>query len=138
MTQKQICQAKKRPALWLLVLFLSLFPGQVLPAGATNNTLTNAADILSLSATEASSNIPVLVKGIVTAAETNWEGEFFVQDASGGIFVVSHDIKRQPAPGDVVAISGVSRPGSYAPTISRPHFKILGTATTAGSQARDD
>ena len=128
MTQKQICQAKKRPALWLLVLFLSLFPGQVLPAGATNNTLTNAADILSLSATEASSNIPVLVKGIVTAAEPNWEGEFFVQDASGGIFVVSHDIKRQPAPGDVVTISGVSRPGSYAPTISQPHFKILGSA----------
>ncbi|MGA2871650.1 MAG: hypothetical protein ABSF34_21125, partial [Verrucomicrobiota bacterium] len=72
-------------ALWLLVLFLSLFPGQVLPAGATNNTLTNAADVLALSATEASSNIPVSVKGIVTAAETSWEGEFFVQDASGGI-----------------------------------------------------
>jgi signal transduction histidine kinase len=128
MTQKQICQAKKRPVLGLLVLFLSLFSGQVLSAVAANNTLTNAADILSLSAKEASSNIPVSVKGIVTAAETSWEGEFFVQDASGGIFVVSHDIKRQPAPGDVVAISGVSRPGSYAPTISQPHFKILGSA----------
>jgi signal transduction histidine kinase len=68
------------------------------------------------------------VKGIVTAAETSWDGEFFVQDASGGIFVVNHDTTRPPAPGDVVAISGVSRPGSYAPTISRPHFNILGTA----------
>ena len=96
-------------------------------AAPTNGILTNAADVLALSAKKALPGIPVRVKGIVTAAETNWGGQFFVQDASGGIFVVNYDSSQQPKPGDVMEISGLSHPGGYAPTIVKPHLKKLGT-----------
>ncbi len=94
------------------------------PAGV----LTNAADVLALSAKEALAGVPVSVTGVVTTAETNWNGQFFIQDGSAGIFVVNYDSKRQPSPGDVVAVTGVSHRGGYAPTIVKPHLKKLGTA----------
>ena len=34
----------------------------------------------------------------------------------------------QPSPGDVVTVSGISYPGGYAPIISKPHWKKMGTA----------
>src|ERR1700728_672525 len=49
--------------------------------------LTNCSQVLSLSAAEASQTVPVVVMGVVTAAEPTWEGKFFVQDATGGVFV---------------------------------------------------
>ena len=91
-----------------------------------NNMLTNASDVLALSAKEASSGIPILVEGVVTVAETNsnWNGRFFVQDSSGGVFVNNVN-GVQPSVGDFVAVSGVSDPGGYAPVITRPHWKKL-------------
>jgi signal transduction histidine kinase len=67
------------------------------------------------------------VRGVVTAAEPNWDGRFFVADASGGVFVdnVGHP---KPALGDLVEVTGVSHPGGYAPVISKPHWKKIGTA----------
>ena len=56
---------------------------------ATADTLTNAADVLALPDDKASLGVPVFVKGVVTAAETNWNGRFFIQDSSGGVFVES-------------------------------------------------
>ena len=91
------------------------------------DTLTNASAVLALSAQEASNNIPILVRGVVTAAEPTWNGRFFVQDASGGVFVESIT-NLQPVPGDVVQVSGVSHPGGYAPIITKPHWEKLGTA----------
>jgi signal transduction histidine kinase len=90
------------------------------------DTLTNATAVLALSADEASSGIPVSVTGVVTAAETNWTGRFFVQDSSGGIFV-QLITNCQPVPGDVVQVWGISSPGGYAPVITKPHWTKLGT-----------
>src|SRR5689334_18647853 len=47
--------------------------------------LTNAAQVLSLSAERAAQRIPIRVKGIVTAAEPTWGGKFFVQDDTSGV-----------------------------------------------------
>jgi signal transduction histidine kinase len=90
-------------------------------------TLTNATDVLALSAKDALSGIPVSVTGVVTAYETNWNGKFFVQDSSGGVFV-GNITGKHPAPCDIVQVSGVSFPGGYAPTISRATWKKIGTA----------
>jgi len=106
------------------VLFIAL--GGFATAEGSNRILTNAADVLELSDDQASMGIPVSVKGIVTVAQTNWSGRFFVQDSSGGVFVENK--ARQPKVGDVVMISGITRAGGYAPCITRPTWKKTGTA----------
>jgi len=92
-----------------------------------SDTLTNASDVLALSAKQASLGVPILVKGVVTAAESGWDGRFFVQDASGGVFVDNKG-NQQPAIGDLLEVSGISHPGGYAPVITDPYWTKLGTA----------
>lgn len=89
--------------------------------------LTNASDVLSLSAKQAARKIPVLVRGVVTAAEPSWGGKFFVQDATSGVFVDNHS-GIHPNPGDRVEVKGVSHPGAFAPIITRSTWKKLGAA----------
>jgi signal transduction histidine kinase len=110
---------------WSLALGFALVTPS--PAQTPAGTLTNAADVLALPAAHAARGIPISVKGIVTAAEAYWSGRFFVQDASGGVFVdnISSD---RPSPGDVVEVAGISHPGAFAPVISRPTWRIVGTA----------
>ena len=99
-------------------------------AAWTNETpalLTNAADVLSLPEDEARRNVPVQVRGVVTEAEPNWGGQFFVQDDTSGVFVESRS-DEHPEPGDLVEVKGVSQPGAYAPIISQPTWTIVGTA----------
>jgi signal transduction histidine kinase len=91
------------------------------------DTLTNAFEVLALSAQDAASGIPVAVKGVVTAAEPDWGGRFFIQDASGGVFVENIS-SQQPLPGDWVEVTGSSHPGGYAPIITKPQWKKVGTA----------
>ncbi len=94
-----------------------------------NETLTNAADVLSLPDEKASSGIPVSITGTVTVAETNWgdwDGKFFMQDSSGGVFVENKG--RQPMVGDVVKVTAVSRAGGYAPCVTKPSWEKIGVA----------
>lgn len=89
--------------------------------------LRSAAAVLSLSAEQAGLRRPIVVTGVVTAAEVDWRGQFFVQDETGGVFVENLS-PRQPHPGDLVTVTGVSHPGAFAPIISSPDWKIIGTA----------
>jgi signal transduction histidine kinase len=111
---------------WLLALLLSLVSAPAAVA-QTVHTLTNAMDVLALSASNALLAIPIHVKGVVTVAEPTWAGRFFVQDASGSVFVDNRG-NNQPSVGDLVEVWGISHPGGYAPVITAPHFKIVGTA----------
>jgi len=111
-----------RFAFWIACLFGCLFP-----LNSRAELLTNAAQILSLSEERATQKIPIQVKGVVTAAEPTWSGKFFIQDETGGVFVGNRSTFR-PEPGDVVEVSGVSYPGSYAPTITSPTCTKVGTA----------
>lgn len=92
-------------------------------------TLTNAADVLALSGDQAALGIPVSVTGIVTVAETNstWNGRFFMQDSSAGVFV-ENKAQHQPLLGDVVTVTGITRAGGYCPCITKPHWKKIGVA----------
>jgi signal transduction histidine kinase len=96
-----------------------------LPAKA--ELLTNAAQVLSLSADQARKRIPVSVKGIVTASELTWNGKFFLQDETSGVFVGNSPTGR-PDVGDVLEVTGVTYPGAYAPTITSAKWKKVGTA----------
>jgi signal transduction histidine kinase len=107
-------------------LFILLVQANLVSARAAE-VLTNATSILKLPARQAALGLPVAVTGIVTAAETNWNGRFFVQDTSGGVFVESLS-KLQPVPGDVVEITGITRAGGYAPCITKPSWKKIGEA----------
>src|ERR1035441_5625345 len=107
------------------LLFQAALTAAAEPAG---QILTNAADVLSLSAAQAAHRINISIEGVVTAAETNWGGRFFVQDSTAGVFVDNSSGTPQPVPGDVVAVTGTGHPGGYAPVVSRPHWKKLGTA----------
>ncbi len=87
--------------------------------------LSTAAAVLSLTGEQAGTRVPVVVSGIVTAAEPDWLGQFFVQDATGGVFV-ENLASAAPQPGDVVTVHGVTHPGAFAPIISEPRWTISG------------
>jgi signal transduction histidine kinase len=91
------------------------------------NVLTNANAVLSLTGDQAAEGIPVSLTGVVTAAPFGWNGSFFVQDASGGVFADNSN-GAQPVPGDLVQVTGVSIPGGYAPCIELSQWTKLGTA----------
>src|SRR5205814_6318888 len=49
------------------------------------------------------------------------------QDATGGVFV-DNDNSPRPEPGDVLAVSGITHAGAYAPIITAPQVRKVGTA----------
>lgn len=110
-----------------ITVLCALLLAAEMPAAEPAPPLTTAAAVLALPADQAGGRLPVRVSGIVTAAEPDWNGQFFVQDPTGGIFV--ENINRPaPAPGDVVMIDGVTHPGAFAPIISAPRWQKTGVA----------
>jgi signal transduction histidine kinase len=89
--------------------------------------ITNAADVLALPGERALEGIPVHIQGVVTVAEKYWKGRFFIQDESGGVFV-DNVSTNQPSVGDLVDLHGVSHPGAFAPTVSKPGWEKIGIA----------
>jgi len=96
-------------------------------AQPTDAPLTNAIDVLSLTPEQARSGIPVAIQGVVTVAQPDWGGQFFVQDATAGIFVNNRS-DHCPLPGDLVRVTGFSDPGGFAPIVTWPKWEKLGTA----------
>ena len=89
--------------------------------------LQSAGQILTLSLEEASKAHDVAIRGVVTYTDPTWSGQFFLQDATGGVFVGVSD-QPDPKPGDVVEVVGKSHPGAFAPFISLPRWEKVGTA----------
>jgi len=118
---------KKPIFLALFVAFVFSNTIQRISAQEANAVLTNASAILALSGEQAAQGIKISIKGVVTAAEPTWGGRFFIQDSSAGVFVENIS-KVQPNPGDVLAVSGISYPGGYAPIISKPNWTKMGEA----------
>lgn len=97
------------------------------PSAPAAAPLRDAAAVLSLTGEQASQGRRIVLNGVVTAAEPDWSGQFFVQDATGGVFVENYGAPA-PEPGDVVTIEGVSHPGAFAPIVSRPTWRKTGRA----------
>lgn len=109
--------------IWIFTITFSI-PG--ISVAETNKALITAAEILSPIVVQPDQSIPVLVTGVVTVAEANWHGMFFVQDSTGGVFV--NATNPPPVIGDLVKVSGIRHPGGYAPDIELPSWTRLGTA----------
>jgi signal transduction histidine kinase len=114
-----------------LLVCVCVFAGII--SRLTAEPLTNAADVLALPAEEALKRLPVQVRGVVTAAESTWGGRFFIQDETSGVFVENVSTNR-PAAGDVLEVSGLSHPGAFAPIITRPTWRKIGTAPLPPAQ----
>ncbi len=112
---------------WFFVSMQCFLLALAFCARAAGTVLTNAADVISLPAEEAARHFRVHVRGVVTAADPSLKGRFFLQDATGGVFVDNAD-GRRPEPGDVVEVSGISEVGAYAPIISNPRVRAMGSA----------
>ncbi len=104
-------------------------PALPVPTAANTNlpTLTRAAQVRNLIASEAEKAFPVRITGTVTYNDAT-NGAQFVQDDSGGIYV---DTKRKkfdsfPDPPQRVVITGFTGPGDYAPVIEAEQLQALG------------
>src|SRR5271157_5339654 len=125
--KKMSSDHKLRTAAGVILALAPVLFGQAVSASEAGKLLTNAADVISLPEERAASQIKVQVTGTVTVEVPTLGGSFFVQDATGGVFVDNRD-GPMPAAGDVVRVSGVTEKGAYAPVITGPTFIKIGTA----------
>jgi len=112
------------PALFRGFCFCLLFFAAPVFAQPAVPVLTNAADVISLPAEQASRMLKVHVTGVVTASDPVLKGRFFFQDSTGGVFVDNIN-GLHVDPGDVVEISGITYAGAFAPTVTAPTVHIL-------------
>ncbi|HEY1169845.1 MAG TPA: sensor histidine kinase [Verrucomicrobiae bacterium] len=89
--------------------------------------LTQAQQIRQLTPEEAAKNYPVKVQAVVTFYRQDICRELTIQDGTGGIYVTNTSPKgyRLKA-GDLVELTGISGPGSYAPVIILSNLTVLG------------
>jgi signal transduction histidine kinase len=98
---------------------------QVPPAAKPLPTLTHADQIRSLSPEQASLGYPVLVRGVITMDVP--APDFFVQDATAGIYVEGSASPRFPhLLSQFVEVEGVTGPGKFAPVIRETKLRVLG------------
>jgi signal transduction histidine kinase len=121
------CCRSLRLASILRLALCCIFAAIALPvvAQTTNELLTNAVDVISLPAEKAAHYLKVSVTGVVTASDPALKGRFFLQDATGGVFV---DNANGPhlEPGELVKVTGITYPGAYAPTVTGPRVQVVG------------
>jgi signal transduction histidine kinase len=87
--------------------------------------LTHVDQIRSLSPEQASLGYPVLVRGVITMDAP--APDFFVQDATAGIYVEGSVSARFPhLLSQVVEVEGVTGPGKFAPVIRETKLRVVG------------
>jgi signal transduction histidine kinase len=94
-------------------------PAKVLPI------LTHADQIRRLSPEQAALSYPVLVRGVITMDAP--APDFFIQDATAGIYVEGSVTPRFPHMlSQLVEVEGVTGPGKFAPIIREMKLRVLG------------
>ncbi len=89
--------------------------------------LTRVSDIRALPAKQANLGYPVRLRAVVTYyGGPGWE--FFVQDSTGGIYVVGPEADLHLEPGQLVEVKGLTGHGSFANEIEKAAIHILGRA----------
>ena len=124
----------------LLFLFVASIALR-LAAGQTGNlrdtaplpTLVRAGQVRNLTPEKAALGYPVRVRGVVT--DDVPEPDFFVQDASAGIYVEGLKAGApRPRLGDLVEVDGTTGPGKFAPVIVERRVMVLGKASLPTSR----
>lgn len=99
---------------------------QLPPAAKPLPTLIRTDQIRRLSPEQASLGYPVLIRGVITMDVP--APDFFVQDATAGIYVEGSVSPKYPHRlGQFVEIEGVTGPGKFAPVIRETKLRVLGT-----------
>src|SRR5271169_1660389 len=94
------------------------------PSAKPLPTLTHVDQIRRLSPEQASLGYPVLVRGVITMDAP--APDFFVQDATAGIYVEGSVSPKYPhLLSQFVEIEGVTGPGKFAPVIRETKFRVL-------------
>jgi len=90
--------------------------------------LTRADQVRQLSPEEAARGYPVQIRGVVT--DDVPAPDFFVQDASAGIYVEGSESPRFTHHfGDLIELEGLTGPGKFAPVIREFKMRVLGKGT---------
>ena len=88
--------------------------------------LTTIAQVKPLSEDQARLGYPVRLRGVVTY-HNPIAGNTFVQDSTGGIYVVfRRDAQPTVHAGDLVEVEGRSRPGNFAPVVVVTAIRTIG------------
>lgn len=93
-------------------------------ATTTPQVLTTAAEVRSLSVTEAEQHYPVRLRGVVTFYDANLFSRF-LQDDTAGIYLNSTNIADY-FPGQLLEVEGYASAGEYAPVVVPERLRILG------------
>jgi signal transduction histidine kinase len=100
------------------------------PAGAqvraaSPSILTRVDQIRALSPQEAERGYAVRIRGVITMDAPS--PDFFIQDASAGIYVEGSTSSRYPhVLGERVELEGVTGPGKFAPVVRELKLRVLG------------
>lgn len=96
-------------------------PGAI-SASVSPHLLTTTAQVHALSATDAAKRLPVELHAIVTYYEPT-EGQVFVQDPAGGVYIVSPANPPVLKAGDAVVIRGTTKP-SYSTNVTASEMRF--------------
>jgi hypothetical protein len=93
-------------------------------------TLTKAHDAHSLTSEQAAQSYPIHLRSVVTYYDPYIDPRHpavWVSDSSGGIYVELSSVPPVPFKvGDLIEITGVSAPGSYAPIVKASEARVIG------------
>ena len=94
------------------------------------SVIRTIADVRRLSPTEARNGYPVQVRAIVTSPSPAAPTNAFIQDSTGGIFLVSDPARQviRPAARQLIEITGQTGSGAFAPNIVNATFRVIGEA----------
>ncbi|HKW17990.1 MAG TPA: sensor histidine kinase [Terriglobales bacterium] len=95
--------------------------------------ITHADQVRQLSPEEAARGYPVRIRGVITMDAP--APDFFIQDATAGIFVEGSVSPRFPhLVEQLVELEGVTGPGKFAPVIRERKLRVLGAAALPVAQ----
>ena len=95
--------------------------------------LVHADQIRRLSPEQAALGYPVRIRGVITMDAP--APDFFLQDATAGIYVEGSTSPRYPhVLSQLVEVEGVSGPGKFAPVIRETGLRVLGNGTLPKAQ----
>lgn len=96
-------------------------------------TLTNADQIRHLTPEQAAQGYPVRIRGVVTMDAP--APDFFVQDATAGIYAEGNASPRYPhVLGQLIEVEGITGPGRFAPVIREQKVRVLGKGVLPKAQ----
>jgi PAS domain S-box-containing protein len=90
-------------------------------------TLTAAEQVRKLTADQANRGYPVRLRVVVTYVDFA-VGDFFVRDATAGIYVNENNKSLHLRPGELLEIDGVTEEPDFAPQIAKVRYRFLGQA----------